>query len=86
MTGESDPIRRVLGRLGLLDFDGLEREAAAAAAAHGPDHTPVVARLLVASLDAHHQAMVRRLAAEVGRGILELNELRHGVGLGPRRG
>jgi len=81
---ESDPIRMVLGRLGLFEYDNLEQTAAAAAAALSPNHATLVARLLVASLDAHHRSMVRRVAHEIGRGTGELSALRDTTGLGPR--
>jgi len=80
----SDPVRRVLGRLGLLEIGDVGQVAADTMAALGPAHATQIARLLVASLDAHHRSMIRRIAMEVGRGVGDFAELRAGVGLGPR--
>jgi hypothetical protein len=76
-TGIPDPLFQVLRRMGLLEFDDVDREARALS----PDQAGPAARLLVACLEAHHRVMVRRLAAKIGEGLQEFNTLREAVGL-----
>jgi hypothetical protein len=77
----SEPLRRVLGRLGLMEFEEVDLAVAEAGAVLRPDEIAVATRLLVACLEAQHRLMVRRIAGKVGENLQEYAALREMLGL-----
>lgn len=77
----SEPVRRVLGRVGLLEFGEVEDAVANVEKTLDQDQLRYLAQFLVVCLEAHHRLMVRRIAARIGEGIQEFGVLREAVGL-----